>query len=333
MTDPSRPTCPNCSAPREQGPVCPRCGVIYAKAEARAAALAQRAAAPAPVAPAAPVIPLSPAGIEPPAPSNSSTPSSALPDVSPFWELDPEQAELEWKLRAAAVPAAMLLARLWMETGMGKSLGRIFFSMWLHEAGHAIVSWFTGFSAIPLPWFTRTAESRSAVVFLLFAGLFGALGWWGFKRKHTPLMVLAGSLLALQVFGTLLVSAPKAQEWMIFGGDAGCFILGTLFIASFLVPAARRGGLRWGFLVIGAVSFMDPFEQWWAARTDVDRIPFGENEGVTLSDATKLLETYGWPARSIPKAYVTLSVLCLVVLAAFWAWSVWHARRQARPSA
>ncbi|HEY3450011.1 MAG TPA: hypothetical protein VGK67_26905 [Myxococcales bacterium] len=334
MTEPERPTCPKCGSPREQGPVCPRCGVIYAKAAARASAQAQaqRPAAPsAPAEPALPVIPLSASEAE--APGTTAAPASTvLAEVSPFWELDPDQAELEWKLRAAAVPAALLLARLWMETGMGRSLGRIFFSMWLHELGHAIASWLTGFSAVPLPWLTRTAESRSLIVFLLFAAAFGGLGWWGFKGGRRAVVALAGSLLLVQIVGTVALSVRRAQEIMIFAGDAGCFVLGTLLVASFLVPATRRGALRWGFLTIGAVAFMDPFEQWWAARTDVDRIPFGENEGVTLSDATKLLETYGWPVRSITRGYLTVAFICLVLLAAFWAWSVWHARRQARPA-
>lgn len=332
MTDPSRPTCPKCGAAREQGPVCPRCGVIYAKAEARASALAQRSSAP-PAA--APVPAAAPAAFAPAAPElERPAPASAmaLPDVSPFWELDPDEAEREWKLRAAAVPAALLLARLWMETGMGKFVGRTFFSMWLHEAGHAIVSWLTGFSAIPLPWFTRTAESRSVVVFLLFAAAFGSLGRWALKHRHWALVAVAGALLCVQVVGTFALSVPRAQEIMIFGGDAGCFVLGTLLVAAFFVPLARHGGLRWGFLAIGAVSFMDPFEQWWAARTDFDRIPFGENEGVTLSDSTKLLEVYGWPASAIPRGYLAVAFVCLALLAATWAWAVWHARKQARPA-
>ena len=65
--------------------------------------------------------------------------------------------------------------------------------------------------------------------------------------------------------------------------------------------ALKRDWLRWGFLVIGAAAFADAYEQWWAARTDPDRIPFGMNEGAGLSDPSVLSDRYGWNAVS-PRA-------------------------------
>ena len=323
-------SCPKCGAPRVGGLVCPRCGIIYAKAEARAARPPTK---PAPVEPEAPAsVPIAAAGAVAAtvAVLRPEAPVVVAAEAHPFWELDPEDAEREWKIRAVAVPAALLLARLLMETGAGKSLGRIFFSMWLHEFGHTLVSWFTGFQAFPLPWLTHTWEDRSVLMALMVAAWLGGIGYWGWRRGWTKLTAVAGGLLLVQAIGTLAVSVPKAQEWIVFGGDAGCFVLGTLCMASFLVPAARHGKLRWGFLAIGAMGFMDPFEQWWASRHDTERLPFGENEGVTLSDMSKLADVHHWPIPSIIDRFVGLGIACLVLLALAWAWAVWDARRQAR---
>ena len=60
---------------------------------------------------------------------------------------------------------------------------------------------------------------------------------------------------------------------------------------------------------------MDVFVQWWASRTDFDRIPFGMNEGAGLSDPSVLSETFGWSTDQIVHRYVALGCVCLAVLA------------------
>jgi hypothetical protein len=72
---------------------------------------------------------------------------------------------------------------------------------------------------------------------------------------------------------------------------------------------------------------MDAFEQWWASRSDLDRIPFGMNEGVGLSDPSVLSETYGWSTGLLIHRYVTLGCGCLLVLAVAYGWQLWEAKR------
>ena len=98
-------------------------------------------------------------------------------------------------------------------------------------------------------------------------------------------------------------------------------VLGALLMATLYArpgSALHRGWLRWGFLAIGAASFVDAFEQWWSARTDPDRIPFGMNEGVGLSDPSGLSEDYGWSATQLVSRYVALGCACLLALAVVW---------------
>ncbi len=103
-------------------------------------------------------------------------------------------------------------------------------------------------------------------------------------------------------------------------------ILGTLLMMAFFVPKLAEHGLRWGLLVIGAAAFVDTFATWWSARSDPDVIPFGEIEGVGLSDPSKLSEVYGWSTSQLVHRYVTLGVACLIVLAGVYAWQVRSAR-------
>jgi hypothetical protein len=108
---------------------------------------------------------------------------------------------------------------------------------------------------------------------------------------------------------------------MIFGGDAGCMVLGTLLMATLYVRRGHvlhRGWLRWGFLVIGSAAFCDAYATWWAARKNFDTIPFGENEGSGPSDPSRLVGDYGWATGDMVHRYVLLGALCLAVLAALY---------------
>ena len=136
--------------------------------------------------------------------------------------------------------------------------------------------------------------------------------------------------MAAQLFCTVALSEDRAKQLVVFMGDGGCLVLGTLLMLTVYAPeesALKRGWLRWGFLVIGAGAFADAFAQWWASRTDVDRIPFGMNEGAGLSDPSVLSETYGWSTEQIVGRYVALGCVCLFALAGVYVISMLRVRR------
>ena len=145
--------CPRCAAPRAPLPECPRCGVIYAKADARAAR-ANKAHAPVPER----------------AAETSVQIAEVLPE-SARWRGELEDAALELRLRQWALPVALAVAYLLLTTSVGHFLLRIFFGMWVHEVGHAAAAWLCGFPAFPGPWLTPVASQRS-----LFLALFLAAG-------------------------------------------------------------------------------------------------------------------------------------------------------------
>jgi hypothetical protein len=240
------------------------------------------------------------------------------------------EAQLEQRLRTWAIPGALLGSFLLVSTGPGHFLIRVLFSMWVHEIGHATAAWLCGFPAFPGPWLTPMAESRSGPFgFLVFAAIAAAVFWAWRTERRLPASALA-VLLAAQLFCTLALTEPRAKQFIVFMGDGGCLVLGSLLMLSVYAPeqsAIKRGWLRWGFLVIGAAAFADTMAQWWAARTDFDRIPFGMNEGAGLSDPSVLSETYRWSTDQIVHRYVVLGCACLAVIAAAWALARFRARQ------
>ncbi|MEO8550499.1 MAG: hypothetical protein ABI678_11020 [Kofleriaceae bacterium] len=230
-----------------------------------------------------------------------------------------DDARLEWKVRAIAIPAALALAVAFHAWPTGHMLQRTFLSMIVHEFGHAATAWWCGFAALPGLWKTLVPESRGLVWVAVLAVEVAIVGY-GWKRARLAI-ALAGLVLALAQFAGTRAPVEDAQAWITFGGDGGAMVIGTLLIACFFVDKLREHGLRWGLLVIGAAAFVDTFATWWSARSDVDVIPFGEIEGVGLSDPSKLQEVHGWSTAQLVDRYVILGVACLVALGAIYAWS------------
>jgi hypothetical protein len=243
------------------------------------------------------------------------------------------EPRLEYRLRLFVVPGALLLAWLLTATGVGRFLGRLFLSMWVHEIGHAVSAWFCAIPAFPGPWVTPMGSTRSFVVFLLLAGALGYLGWRGYQAKDRTRIAVAAGLFALQLVGSVLLSLRSVRQLVTFAGDAGGMVLGTLLMCTFYVDEEselRTRWLRWGFVVIGAFAFADPTRTWWAARTDEDAIPFGYQENAGPSDPSRLFESYGWSTPALIRRYLTVALLCLLALAAVHLYGVWRARRSAR---
>ena len=291
MVDVALATCPHCGAPRAASIDCPKCGVIYAKAHELRAPRA------------APQLP------EPPASTGT-------------WEGDLEDARLERRLRVFAVPAALVFAHLVVATSIGHSLARVFLSMFVHELGHAVAAWLCGYMAFPALWVTPMSSGRVpafAIALSLALGL-GSFWLWRIGRRRGAAGL--GALLVLQLAFTLGLSARSAQALIAFAGDAGCFVLGAALMSTFYADGEStlvRGWLRWGFLVIGAFAFSDALATWWAARSDPDAIPFGEIEGVGLSDPSQLTEIYGWTIHQLIHRYLLVAAASFAALAVIYA--------------
>jgi hypothetical protein len=233
---------------------------------------------------------------------------------------------LEWKLCAAAIPAALALALAFHLLTPG--LQRIFFGMPVHELGHSVVAWFCGYAALPTLWRTFIPEERGLLAPLALAGALGYLMYRAWLAEKVYLVVLGGGLLIVQGIGTFGIKERTAEMLFTFGGDGMGMVLATALMASFFFGKRTqlyKGSLRWGFLVIGAAAFVDMFATWYSGN-----IPFGEIEGTGLSDPMKLVEEHGWPAKLMVRRYIMVGVACLGVLALIYAWGVRRAWLKAR---
>lgn len=219
--------------------------------------------------------------------------------------------------RLLALPA--MYAGMWWfsSTTIGPFFLRTFFGMWLHEMGHAAAAWVTGRWALPLPWVTFSFDRNIVVSLLVFGGA-GSLIHFG-RRGSRVLLGLGVTLLAVAVAGHL---APESvqEPFFTFGGEAGAMIFGALLSCAFLVDSPLRpfrGGLRWGWLVIGAASWADAMRVWWACRQDFANVPFGLEDGMP-SDASRLVDEFGWDTRTMVNRFVLVGCVSLTGVAVAW---------------
>lgn len=241
-------------------------------------------------------------------------------------------AAFEWRLRLLAIPLALLGAVVLRMSGAGRFITTAMAAMPVHELGHAVSAWLCGFMAIPTPlWRTAVWDTRSVLVSLV---LLAALAWGArqaWRHGRHWLAAVCMLFIVLQAWGTLGLDEDRGQAMITFGGDGMGMVIGTLLMTGFACEresALRGSQLRWGLLVIGAIAFVAPFSTWWQARTDVGAIPYGEMEGVALSDPTRLVEEFGWTQQAMVRRYVNLGLACLFVLALAWVAGLRSARQE-----
>jgi hypothetical protein len=290
--------CPKCQFDHElQTTECLKCGIVFARYQAAVEAAAK------------------PAGVAVSMPLSPAAPDAGRND-----------AIKELKYRMFALPLALLVARLIAGTGLRMAAGML--AMVLHESGHAITAWLTGRWAVPLLWVTPHGEERSWWIVLAVTAAIVFAGYWAWKAERWGWVLAASAALILQLTA---LSLP-AGALIVFFGDGGAMVLATLLMATFYSPREsaiyKSWGLRWGLLVIGALSFMHVFLLWTGPLED---IPFGEIEGVNLSDPSLLTELYGWPVTQMVDRYVRLGTVCLVALFALYVWGLLSTYLEVRP--
>jgi hypothetical protein len=306
---PLRMRCPKCQFDHPLQTIeCLKCGIVFSRYQAALESAANQVNPDVAVAVSAP-------------------PALAKPATAADDALSRTDARTELKYRILALPLALLLARLVAGTGLRMAAAML--AMVLHESGHAITAWLTGRWAVPLLWVTPHGEERSWLIVLLVMAVIGFAGFLAWKMERPGWFLAAAALLLLQL---LALSLP-AGALIVFFGDGGALVLATLLMATFYAPRESRlyesWGLRWGFMAIGALSFMHVFLMWTGPLED---LPFGEIEGVNLSDPSLLTEMYGWTVLQMVDRYVRLGTLCLLALLALYIWGLLSAYLELRRS-
>lgn len=304
--------CPKCQFDHpSQTTECLKCGVVFSRYHEAAAAPASAAAGNEAIAvPVAPAV----APLEPIERSAKASPRN--------------EALNELRYRVLAVPLALLLGRL--VAGSGMSALAAFLAMPLHESGHAITAWLTGRWAVPLLWVTMHGEERSWLIVFLLTAVIGLGGFVAWKMEHWGWVCIAAALLIVQFAFLNMLSGPL----IVFGGDGGAFVLSTILMMTFYAPRESKlcqsWGVRWGLLVIGALAFMYVYRQW---SGPYENIPFGEIEGVNMSDPSLLTEMYGWSVIQLVDRYLRLAIFCFAALSVTYVWGLISAYLRVRSTA
>jgi hypothetical protein len=298
--------CPKCQFDHElQTTECLKCGIVFARYQTALDPAANQAA-----------LPMRMVQVPPVSASEPLTPSLT----------GRNDALKELKYRVVALPLALLLARWVVSTGLRMPVSML--AMVLHESGHAITSWLTGRWAVPMLWVTMHGDDRSwFIVFALTSAIaFGGFVAWKMQRWGWVCAACAALIVQL-----IFLSLPHAEALIVFGGDGGALVLATILMATFYAPREsalyQKWGLRWGLLVIGALTFMHVFRTW---SGPIEDLPFGEIEGVNLSDPSLLTEMYGWSVAELIDRYLRLATVCLVVLLALYVWGLVSAYLETR---
>lgn len=241
--------------------------------------------------------------------------------LSPVGELGGKYDPLtELRYRALALPVALLVA--YWATGTGFNMVAGMLAMVVHESGHAVTAWLSGRWAIPTFWVTPYGQTRSWLIILLVTSSILAWGFFAWRAKRWALVAAAGVAPILQMF--MLSRTPFKQDCLIiFFGDGGAMVLATILMATFYTPRESKlyksWGVRWGLLTIGALAFMHVYRLWSGAY---ENIPFGEIEGVNLSDPSLLTTMYGWSVTQMVDRYLLLARFCFAATIALYFWGL-----------
>ncbi len=271
--------------------------------------------------------------LPPPPPRSPQTDEEETGEEEESWEEGWENVrdrKREYLYCLYTIPAMLFIALLFNLSDTGSWIQRVWLGMPIHELGHALMAWFSGFFAIPTVWVTVTfSDSRGVITPLLLGAGLGYLFYFAYRLQSRPGMLFVGTLLLLQLIFTLLISIDTAQMLITFAGDGVGMILATLLMASFYYGKYTnlyRGHLRWGFVAIGAAAFVDMYSVWVSALSDLSNVPYGTTGG-RYTDSYKLIEHHGWSFDELINRYFWLGNLCLLGLAFVYYFGLQKAKR------
>lgn len=222
-----------------------------------------------------------------------------------------------------AVPIAFLCSALlhWSKLDLLLLGMRI----WIHEVGHAVVAWFSGRRATPLPFgWTNVNLERSPITYICFLALWGLLFYRGYKERKRWTMGIAVVAILIQFRMTWFLPQDAFEMWFAFGGVGGEFYLSTLLVVGFYLPLPDRW--NWGFwrypaLFMGASTFFNAFSFWHQIKRGSADIPWGtilNGAGDAGGDMNQLRD-FGWSDGQIVNTYIAIGQVCLWVTIVIYA--------------
>ncbi|MFC1679969.1 hypothetical protein ACFL2T_07155 [Elusimicrobiota bacterium] len=228
-------------------------------------------------------------------------------------------------VNALAVPLA--LAAGWLLTDVWRVLG-FFFYVTCHEIGHAAAAWLGGYWSFPVPAGVAIVSGKPS--FFVSAAVAAAIayGLWiaGTKRWY-PLFVLFLALAAGQAYLSFVVDQAGWEQWMIFSGCAGEFILSAVIIMAFyhrLPDVLRWDFFRYPLMVAAAFTLMASAHFWMGVQSDPETMILGGDEistsRRTSHDMVRLVRVSKWTARQVADRYATVYRASFAGVFAYYLW-------------
>lgn len=262
-----------------------------------------------------------------PRPAVPPPPPATLIAPPPVRRREPEEFALfafdNWKVNTFVPPLLLGLVFLFILSPVKNLL--LGASVWLHEVGHAIPAWLSGWRATPLPigW-TPVEQVHSNFVYFGVLALLVLFCLAGLKERKVWPVLVAVPLIGLQFYMTWLMPVDRREFWVVFGGVGGEFVLGTLLMLSFWVQLPEKFKwhyARYFFFLLGAASFLSIWWRWRDIYRGLEEIPFGSminGEEDANGDMNRLMDEWGWRKFTIRHTYHVLGNACWIALGAAW---------------
>jgi len=228
-------------------------------------------------------------------------------------------------VHAIAVPLAVAATLLVMASPWGEFFRALSISMPVHEIGHALAALLAGVWAIPLPFFTFILGGHAWSAVLAVGA---AIGWLlrDAVRRRLPARFALGLLLLLPwVVHGLAGNDAGRDQWIVFMGIGGEFVLGALLVLAFfhrLHDAPSWDLVRFACLALGTAVLVPAVVAWDQIAAGSRPLPTGsflrggDDPG---GDIDRLLAA-GWSREALVDAYVSLGRACLFAVAVHWLW-------------
>ncbi len=203
---------------------------------------------------------------------------------------------------------------------------RIFF----HEMGHAVIGWLTSRRATPFILWTNVSLHPSVIAGVCVAFLLGVMIWGGMRERRYFMPMVAGVTLCLQGIFTFVLSTRTYEMLFYAGGIGGEFVLSALVIVAFHYELPQRlywPVFRFVALPMATYAFVAASLQWRKILYNPRLAPFGtamhgrEDAG---GDLNRLYADFGWGVPFMSKVFLTLAVICAVVMLLNYIASVWR---------
>lgn len=198
----------------------------------------------------------------------------------------------------------------WVDFGLVIALP---FSIFQHELGHAIPSWFSGRAALPLPFgVTFRNDEQSWFVIACMTFLIGLFTYRSLREEAWFSLAAGVLMFAALGYGCFVVQPTIAMEHVLFGGLLGELLIPCVIFVLYHYELPSK--FRWDFwrmiaVFPAALTFFPAFLLWMRARHDALEVPRGGMLGDGNGDVDRLLSEYGYTLLGLAQWYARVALL------------------------